>query len=149
LEDVAGLLQSTDLAQWLRFSRWPYPIVNIVHVLGLAALFGSILALDLRMLGFWRATDAGQIGLAAVPVAATGLAVAIVSGVLLFIVRADEYIAMPIFWIKLAFVAAGTANAIIVRTSGLDRRAPVAAATVSMVCWTAAIGAGRLIGYWE
>jgi hypothetical protein len=149
LEDVAGMLQSTELAQWLRFSRWPYPIVNIVHLLGLAALFGSILALDLRMLGLWRSTDAGQIALVAVPVAATGLAVAVVSGFLLFIVRADEYVAMPVFWIKLAFVAAGTASAVVVRIAGLDRRAPVTAASVSMTCWIAAIGAGRLIGYWE
>lgn len=143
------ILEGSGIATSLRFSRWAYPIVNIVHVLGLAALFGAILALDLRLIGLWRTVDAVAVSRPAVAVAAGGLAVAAASGFLLFIVRASEYVGMPVFWVKLAFVAAGLANVAAARILRLQARAPVLTAGISIACWTSAIAAGRLIGYWD
>jgi hypothetical protein len=130
---------------FLRTSWWAYPLVNVVHVLGLAALFGAILVHDLRLLG--RApVEAGARDLA-VPVAATGLAVAAVSGFLLFAVQPLDYAAMQVFWVKIAAVAAGVANAIAGEVFGTVRRRPRLVAAVSMLAWVTAIVAGRLIGY--
>lgn len=142
-------LEATSVATALRISRWAYPIVNVVHVLGLAALFGAILVLDLRLLGLWRTVPARGLAGLAVAVAATGLGVAAVSGALLFSVQALDYAAMPVFQVKIAAVAVGVANAAGMRATGLSDRLPRTTALVSLAAWTTAIVAGRLIGYWE
>jgi hypothetical protein len=149
LEGWLATIQGLEVAQALRASRWAYPLVNVGHVLGLAALFGAILVLDLRLIGVWRGVDAAAIERPAVTVAAAGLAVAAVTGGLLFSVRASEYAALGVFWVKIGFVAAGTLNAVVMRATGLGRKVPAIAAGLSLIAWTGAIVAGRLIGYWE
>jgi hypothetical protein len=32
---------------------WTYAFVNLTHILAVSALFGSVLVLDLRLLGVW------------------------------------------------------------------------------------------------
>ncbi len=148
MQDLLIALQETGLAQGLRASRWSYPLVNVGHVLGLATLFGSILALDLRLLGLWRSVDAAALSRVLIPVAAGGLFTAIATGLLLFVVRAAEYAAMPLFWTKLLLTAAGLVNAAAVRVNRTSRRFPRTTAIISLAAWTGAIAAGRLIGYW-
>lgn len=46
-------LQDSALGQTMRQSLYLYPAVEIVHLLAIALLVGSILALDLRLVG-WR-----------------------------------------------------------------------------------------------
>lgn len=145
--DVLAALEGSTVAAFLRGSWWAYPLVNTAHVFGLAALFGSILVLDLRTLGLWPRIDRDALAGPAVAVAAVGLLVAAASGVLLFAVRAGEYAALPVFWVKLALVAFGTANALAGRFAGLDRRAPRTVPAVSLASWAGAMLAGRLIGY--
>lgn len=140
-------LQETGVGVFLRRSWWAYPLVNIVHVLGIASLFGSILVLDLKSLGLFRRVPRDALERPAVTVAAAGLAVALVSGFLLFTARASEYAAMTVFLAKVAFVVLGTVNAVAMRATGWDARVPALAAAVSLAAWTGAIVAGRLIGY--
>ena len=48
-------MESSALGQLMREAGpTAYAFVNLSHVLGVASLFGSILVLDLRLLGFWR-----------------------------------------------------------------------------------------------
>ena len=54
IEDWAAALEATALATGLRNSVWSYPLVNAAHILGVALLVGSIVPLDLRLLGAWR-----------------------------------------------------------------------------------------------
>lgn len=141
----------------LRRSLWVYPLINTGHIVGLALLFGAILPLDLRLLGFWRSIPIGGLARILVPVAVTGLLLAVGTGALLFSVRATEYAEMPLFQLKLLLVAAASANALLLRgTRSWDAAilgAPSgrgwlgAAGALSIVLWLAAITAGRLIGY--
>lgn len=59
LAEILGDLQNLPWVAALRASRWVYPLVNTGHILGLALLFGAIIPLDLRMLGFWRSIRVG------------------------------------------------------------------------------------------
>jgi hypothetical protein len=153
IADALAALEGWPVAEALRVSRWTYPFVNVGHIVGLALLFGAILPLDLRLLGLWRMADADELERVLTPVSAFGLAMTLTTGFLLFSVRATEYAAMPLFWVKMMIVAAGVANAI----AALVRRARrsrgrignAALAVVSIGCWAAAIIAGRLLGYVE
>ena len=74
---------------------WSYGVVNLVHILGVASLFGAVLVLDLRLLGLWRKVALPVISEPVVPVAATGFVVAAISGVLLLATKATEYVGNP------------------------------------------------------
>ena len=53
--DFMAWLQGSLLGHAMRESGvWTYGVVNLFHILGVASLFGSIVILDFRLLGFWR-----------------------------------------------------------------------------------------------
>lgn len=157
LAEILGDLQNLPWVAALRASRWVYPLVNTGHILGLALLFGAIIPLDLRMLGFWRSIRVGTLSQVLVPMALTGVILTIVMGGLLFAVRAEKYAALGVFQLKLLFVLGAVINALLLHTSSawaeaqdrtgtMPRRLRVAAG-LSIVFWTAAIVCGRMIGY--
>lgn len=149
LESLAELLQATALSQGLRSSIWLYPLVNTGHILGIALLFGAIVPIDLRLLGCWPRIPFETLAEVLIPVAICGVLVAIATGALLFATRPLDYIAEPLFGIKLALVAIAILNALAVR--GLPRSPMPArwrfAALASILLWIAVITVGRMIGY--
>ena len=88
LETLATALQASGLSALLRSSIWLYPLVNTGHVVGIALLFGAIVPLDLRLLGCFRRTPLEHLAGTLVPVAITGLVLALCTGSLLFVIGA-------------------------------------------------------------
>lgn len=152
-------LEATALAGALRNSVWAYPLVNAAHILGVALLVGAIVPLDLRLLGAWRSVALAPLWRVLTRTAATGLALAIVFGSLLFITRATEYAASGLFISKMAVVAMGTANALALRwvrpvdplrilpAGAKPPRRVRLAGGVSLAAWLTALTLGRLVGY--
>lgn len=152
-------LEATALARTLRASVWAYPLVNAGHVAGIALLVGSIIPLDLRLLGAWRATPLAPLWMVLSRTAAAGLVMAIGFGLLLFTTRATEYIASNFFVAKMAIVALAIVNAItlhlmsrveLANTSVTNIMLPTTvrvSAGVSLVSWLSALTLGRLVGY--
>jgi hypothetical protein len=150
LQEIAAAIEASAVATLLRQSRWTYPVVNALHVLGVALLVGAIVPMDLRLMRAWRA----DIPLRSVlrllrPVAAAGAGLAIVAGVLLFAVQAREYAAQPLFAVKMALVAVGLAHALV--WAGPLATAPHGrqrlAGALSLTVWVGALGCGRMLGY--
>jgi hypothetical protein len=154
-------LEATPLAEVLRLGRWIYPAVNAGHIVGVALLFGAILPLDLRLLGCWRSVPAQALARVLVPVAATGLALACLTGPLLFLTDPTGYAELGLFQLKLALIGAGLINVLLVhrsrawravvndteppeRWSGLRLRL---AGGVSAVLWLSTLLCGRMIAY--
>jgi hypothetical protein len=154
LGEWLAALEATALARELRDSVWVYPLVNAGHIAGIALLVGSIVPLDLRLLGAWRSLPLAPLWQVLTRTAAVGLALAVTFGVLLFITRATEYVASGFFLVKMGFVAAATVNALAVRIGARDhlmratpsRRMRLAGA-VSLGAWLTALTLGRLVGY--
>jgi hypothetical protein len=139
---------------------WTYGLVNLAHILGVSSLFGSVLILDARMMGAWRAVPLDLLARPTVRIASGGLALALLSGVCLLSANATEYAGNPFLPIKFGAIAVALANVWLVGRSPAWRdrgtRTPTAreearlavSGAVSLVSWIVAIGAGRLIGYW-
>jgi hypothetical protein len=139
---------------------WTYGVVNLLHILGVASLFGSILLLDLRLIGFWRSIPLGAISRPCISVGATGFAIATVTGLGLLATKATEYVGNPFFYVKFPAIALGLMNVAalsavpawkqhrVKEPSGGDRRTLAIRGSLSLACWLAAIAAGRMIGYW-
>ena len=153
MEALFAALEGTALAQTLRGSRWTYAGVNAAHILAIALLVGSVVPLNLRLLGVWRGVSREAVVRVLAPVAASGLALALLTGSLLFSVRAREYGAVGFLQLKLAFITVGVlATLALCRTHGfLLRDAPrtrlAGHAVLSMVCWLGALVCGRLIAF--
>jgi hypothetical protein len=139
---------------------WTYPLVNLAHILGVAALFGSILVIDLRLLGLWRRVSIDALSHATLPVSRSGFAVAATTGVALLSSNATEYIGNPFFLIKFPAIGLGLLNVwALGRTtawrargaralSGPEVRQLALMGGVSLASWLTAVSAGRMIGYW-
>lgn len=154
-----AMLEATGVATSLRDSVWSYPLVNAGHLLGTALLVGGILPLDLRLLGVWRFLPLLSLWRVLRVTAACGLALAIGCGALLFITRATEYAASPIYWAKMTMVALGIVNALLLHCALNGRRVAAlsdygvvpgrarVAAVISMLAWISALILGRMLGY--
>ena len=154
-------LEASALGEFMRESgRWTYGITNLIHVFGIALLFGAIMTLDLRLLGAWRRIPIGALRTPLVPVAATGLVLALFSGVGLMATQATEYVGNPFLLIKFGAIALGLINIAVLRVgrfwpaaeaaeaSAAGRLRLASAGMFSLACWITAISAGRMIGYW-
>ena len=153
MESLFAALEATGLAQTLRHSRWLYAGVNAAHIFAIALLIGSVVPLNLRLMGAWRGISRETVVRVLAPVAASGLALALLTGPLLFAVRAREYSGIGVLQIKLALVAVGVLSALALCRShgfllGDAPRARLAAhAILSTVCWLGALVCGRLIAF--
>jgi hypothetical protein len=152
LDRVLESLEQAGPVAALRDSYLAYPLVNALHIIGIALLFGAIVALDLRLIG-WR-REAGSSDAFArllLPVAIGGLVLAIPAGLLLFATDARAYAASTLFQAKLLVIALAIGNALWLRASEwreqrADRPAALAGAA-SIMLWLGAIVLGRLVGY--
>lgn len=149
-------LQESGFAFAIRDSTWIYPIANLTHILGLALLVGSILMLDLRVLGVGRSVSIDALSRLATPFSILGICLSLSSGSVLFSADAAALAANPIFRLKMALLVAGLANALLFRLlwqrriSGWMEGAPVPAklqAGLSGIGWLAVASCGRLIAY--
>jgi Family of unknown function (DUF6644) len=159
--DAAKWLQGSALGHFMRESGvWTYAIVNLAHILGVASLFGSVLVLDLRLLGVGRHIPLASIADATVPVATVGFSVAAATGAGLLVTKATEYVGNPFLALKFPAIALALVNVLAIRRSGAWRARGLRELTppehrrlavmggLSLACWLVAIAAGRLIAYW-
>ena len=153
MEALFAAVEGTALAQALRSSRWAYAGVNAAHILAIALLVGAVIPLNLRLLGVWRGVSREAVARVLAPVAASGLALALLTGPLLFSVRARDYSAVGFLQAKLVLIAVGVLSALaLCRAHGLllkdAPRARLAGhAVLSTVCWLGALVCGRLIAF--
>jgi hypothetical protein len=154
-------LQGSALGHAMRESGvWTYGIVNLVHILGVASLFGAVLVLDLRLLGVWRKVALAAISEPTVPIATFGFFIAAASGVCLLATKATEYAGNPFLYIKFLAIALGLLNVAVLDSVPAWKRHKTRELSVpeqsklkviggiSLFCWLTAITAGRMIGYW-
>ena len=159
--DLLAWLEGSALGHAMRNAGvWSYGIVNLTHIVGVSALFGSVIVLDLRLLGVWTSAPLAAITRPTVSVAQTGFAIAAASGVCLLATNATEYAGNPFLLIKGPAIAAGLLNVAVVRAlpewkahrarelTPVERRRLAWGGGISLTCWSIAIAAGRMIGYW-
>ncbi|HEY6360574.1 MAG TPA: hypothetical protein VIX63_05695 [Vicinamibacterales bacterium] len=149
-------LEGTGLSTWIREADtvWAYPTVLTLHTIGLGVLGGAAAILDLRLLGIGgRAPLAPMRTLFRLMWA--GFWINAVTGALLFAADATERGTSWLFFFKMVLVGIGVVTVVLIRravdesgenavmVSGAARRLAI----ISLVVWTAAVTAGRLLAY--
>ncbi|MDO9562702.1 MAG: hypothetical protein Q7J60_13870 [Bradyrhizobium sp.] len=155
-------LQESALGHAMRSSPVLYPAVEILHIIGFIVLVGSILALDLRLLGLARAIPIQPMAQLLLPMARVGFVLAVSMGFLLFSADASHVVRNPAFLSKLLLIGAALVNVVIAHLGPWRRleqwgaempggtEAPVAVkatALLSLLLWLGVVCAGRLIAY--
>lgn len=153
MSEVLTFLETLAPVEALRFSRWGYAAVNTLHVFAIALVVGGAVPLALRLYGLWRDVPRSGIVRVLSVTAGGGLALAIITGSLLFATRAGEYAANPVLPVKMVLVLVGAVSAVHAhRRFGGDLNTVTPAAArrlglVSLICWIGALATGRLIAF--
>jgi hypothetical protein len=161
LADFLVWLEGSALGYAMRNSGlWTYGVVNLAHIIGVATLFGSILMLDLKLLGLWRSIPLASLSRPAATLGAAGFILALITGLGLLATQATEYIGNPFFYIKFPAIALGLVNVLLIHRSAAwvahrardlsarEERQLAGMGGVSLLCWLTALSTGRMIGYW-
>ncbi|RWN28483.1 MAG: hypothetical protein EOR97_21450 [Mesorhizobium sp.] len=148
-EFFAGI-EHLALARWLKASFIAYPVVNALHIMSIGALLTSVLLMDLRICGAFRSLPYGAFVALLRRTALAAFVGALVTGSLLFSVKANTYAAMPVFLAKMALILLAGINffAFLRFARGGDEPAGSAIlAVLSILLWTSVLFAGRFIGF--
>jgi hypothetical protein len=153
-----GAIEASALGEAMRKWLWLYPSVEIVHIVGIAVLVGSIAVLDLRLLGFSRSLPVRRLSAHVLPWTIGSFVLIIPSGLAMFVAHAGDLIANPAFALKMCLLLAAGINAAVFH-SGVFRGAAAwdvdamppaaarAAAALSLLLWISVIACGRLLAY--
>jgi len=152
--DVFQSLENSFLGNAIRESNWAFAVIESVHLLALAVMGGSVLLVDMRMLG---------LGLTERPVRelaqntarymTIALVVLIVTGIGLFLSEAVKCFYSTPFWVKMTALLVATIftytirRRVVMGTSDPAEGTAKTVAVLSLVLWFTVAASGRWIGF--
>ncbi len=152
-------VENSALGIWMLDSLWAYPIALSTHAVGMSIVVGTVVMLDLRLLGF-----AGNAPLAAFrnmfALTLIGVILNFLSGIALFSSDPAQFLYHPVFWIKIGLMLTGVISIYFLwrqiqrdnENSNEDFKSSPKVkilAGFSLLIWFSVIVAGRLIAYVE
>jgi len=151
-------LQNLEFATAIRESDRLFPTIETVHVLALVLVVGSIMMVDLRLLGVaYKRRSISALIAEALPWTWSAFAIAVVAGSLMFSSKAVIYYDSVAFRIKMACLLLAGVNMLCFhlftyrRVADWDHgRTPFAAklaGATSLILWIAIVASGRWIGF--
>jgi len=136
--------------------KWGWPASETVHFIGLSLLFGVVLLVDLRMLGFLKGIPYSALH-RLLPWGMIGFGVNVMTGMLFFIgAPPDFYVNNPVFIWKIALILVAGANALYftvvdhVWAVGAGDTPPMGsriAAASGIVLWVGVIFCGQMLPF--
>ena len=160
MKQFALWLSTTSPSVFLQeHNAWAIPTIQSVHIVGIAMVMGSVVMIDLRILG-WAGTDQtlGQTVRRFGPWLTGSLWLLLATGILMIVGEPVRELVSFSFWLKMAMVALGTAIAVLF-LRGLRRHeqhwertlmhlpSVRTLAVLTFLIWACVIVLGRLIGY--
>jgi hypothetical protein len=147
-------LHNWPFAVWLRTAPLVYPALEALHLIAIATTFGTLLIVDLRLLNVslfgLRDIDARKIANAVLPWTLLGFVFAAMTGSLMFLSRASDFITNIAFLIKILLLFTAATNAAILHSRGAlvaTNRITQLQAAFSLAIWITVIVCGRWIAY--
>jgi hypothetical protein len=157
--DFISYLENSSLADNIRENDLLFPLIESVHVLAICLVVGSILVVDLRLLGLASTgRPVSRITGAILPLTWCAFVVAVASGGLMFISNASKYLSNGYFVAKMVLIGVAGLNMLVFHFVGArdlpkwenDRRPPLPARLaggLSILLWVAVVACGRWIGF--
>jgi hypothetical protein len=151
-------IEASSLARWMREAMWAYPAVEAVHILALGIVVGSIVIVDLRLLGLSREISVSRLSRHALPFTIGAFVVAMFTGILMFTAHAEDFLTNRVFAIKMGLILLAGVNAAILHsgpwrtiarwdTGTLPPGSVRFQAALSIAIWISVVACGRLLAY--
>jgi hypothetical protein len=158
LEQALTRLQDLSFPTQIRESDWLFPTIETVHVFALVLVVGTIMTVDLRLLGVAnKERPFSQVAAEMLPWTWTAFAIAALAGMLMFSSKALTYYSNIPFRLKMVCLLLAGINMVMFHWLGTrnleawDRGRPPRAAKLaggaSLLLWTTIVAAGRWIGF--
>lgn len=150
-------LEQSALADMVAASLWGYPIMLTLHAVGLAIVVGVLFMVDLRVMGCFNQLELTPMR-KLISLARWGFVVNLLSGFALFAAQASWFITHKAFIIKIIAIILAVVNALILKSlltknaEDWDNGVAISSnakmlAFSSLILWSVAMIAGRLIAY--
>lgn len=140
-------------------SLWAFPMIETLHVIALVTVLGTLLVMDLRMLG-WASTAVPIRKVSEDTLKWTWMAfvVAAITGTLLWVSKTSSYMINPYFLTKMGLMAVAGLNMLFfhfVTYKTVDQWDTLASpptavklsAALSLLLWVVIVFCGRAIGF--
>jgi hypothetical protein len=158
LEQTLTRLQDLSLPTQIRESDWLFPTIETVHVFALVLVVGTIMTVDLRLLGFAnKERPFSQVASEMLPWTWIAFSIAALAGMLMFSSKALTYYGNIPFRLKMVCLMLAGINMVMFhwlgtrRLESWDRGPPPRAAKfaggASLLLWTTIVAAGRWVGF--
>ena len=159
LQDFCHWLAATPLSHTLQAVGWMVPAVQTIHLLSVAVLLGSVLMINLRLLGWcWQDQPVAAVGRRFLPFIWWPLAVLLTSGALLIAAEPARALQNPVFILKMTLLLAAAGMTLGCQIplrrdprywelSAARRRGARLIAAASLPLWVGIVFAGRWIAY--
>ena len=162
MQSVSALLewlQASSLAVFIHQTKWVFTTIEVVHVIAISLVIGTIAIVDLRLLGLTSTKRPfTELAREILPYTWIAFVLAVITGSLLFVSRATEYFVATTFWIKMSIMLVAGINMLIfefvtvrsVQTWNLGPNPPLSARLaggISLTCWFLVFIFGRWTGF--
>jgi hypothetical protein len=157
--DLISYFENSTLADNIRENDLLFPLIESVHVVAICLVVGSILAVDLRLLGLASINrSVSRVTAGLLPLTWGAFVVAVASGSLLFISNATKYLGNGFFIAKILLIGVAGLNMAIFHFIGAkdlprwenQAQLPLPARLaggLSILLWVAVVACGRWIGF--
>ena len=146
-------LEQSFIGEVIRNSIWMFPVIEAVHLIGLAILGGSILVGDLRLLGLLLSSKPIHYVISQTTLyLKLGLIILVSTGIPLFLSEAIKCYYSRAFWIKMSALLIGLVFLFFIRNpmglSAVEGNAKLKIiGFISVSTWAIVAGSGRWIGF--
>lgn len=155
---AAHALEASGAGRFMRESLWAFPIAETIHIMAFTVVVGSIVVLDLRLLGLSRRVPVARLSSHIVPWTLGAFMIAVASGLSMFTAHSADYLTNPVFMLKMGLVLAAGVNAAMLHVGAMQAGAAwdvdagtpwrvKLAAALSILLWLGVIACGRLLAY--
>ncbi len=151
---IFAWIADTPIAAWVISSVYIWPTLECIHFVSLCVLIGSLLIIDLRLIGFYRERCASMVKFL-IRLSLLAFTVNFATGVLFFAGNTFKYINNVAFELKLILILVAGINALFynVRLSHLVDTEEVSLSSISvgylsLLLWTGVIICGRMITFY-
>jgi hypothetical protein len=147
-------ISQSPLADWVVSSPFIWPTLESIHFVSLCVLLGSLLVVDLRLIGLYREPAARTVAFL-IRLSLLAFAVNLATGVLFFFGNTYKYVDNPAFEIKLLLITVAGLNALYYRWRLADlvksrevTPGSIAVGCLSLAAWSGVIVCGRMITFY-
>jgi hypothetical protein len=152
-------LQATPPAVFIHQTKWAFTAIELLHVVAISLVIGTIALVDLRLLGFGSSgRPFTELARKVLPTTWVAFGLAVIAGSLLFISQAPAYFENTTFRIKFLIMALAGINMLIfelitmrgVQDWDVKPTPPPSArlaGAISLTCWVLVVVFGRWTGF--